>query len=261
MPRFAMVVEYNGEAYCGWQRQKSQSSVQETIENAIRKLEGDLPHITAAGRTDTGVHALGQVIHFDLKKDWSPQTLKAAINANLRPSRIAVLKTSEVDEDFHSRFSAVERTYLYRVIVRSSPLVFENGLAWHIYKDLDLTGMTKGATYLMGKHDFTTFRSAHCQALSPVKTMNNIQIDSCMRSSGKEYEFILEAPSFLHKQVRSIVGTLVKVGMKNLGPRDVKTILEARNRQECGPLAPPEGLYLKKVTYDPDPFSGTETSK
>ncbi|MCY4186572.1 MAG: tRNA pseudouridine(38-40) synthase TruA [Rhodobacteraceae bacterium] len=261
MPRFAMLVEYNGEAYCGWQRQKAQSSVQETIENAIRKLEGDLPHITAAGRTDTGVHALGQVIHFDLKKDWLPQTLIAAINANLRPSRIAVLKASEVAEDFHARFSAVKRTYLYRVIVRSSPLVFESGLAFQIYKDLDLADMIKGASHLMGKHDFTTFRSAHCQALSPVKTMNNIQIDNILSPSGKEYEFILEAPSFLHKQVRSIVGTLIKVGMKNLDPDDVKTILEARNRQECGPLAPPKGLYLKKVTYDHDPFSGIAKSK
>ena len=255
MPRFALIVEYNGSDYCGWQRQKSLPTVQETIENSIRKLEPDLSHITAAGRTDTGVHALGQVIHFDLKKDWGPQTLVAAINANLRPAKIAVLKSRKVESDFHARFSAVKRTYLYRAIVRSSPLVFEKGFAWHIYKELDIEAMSQGASHLLGNHDFTSFRSTHCQALSPVKTLDKIQIDSTLKSNGKEYTFILEAQSFLHKQVRSIVGTLIRVGMGNLVPLDMKKILVAKDRQTCGPLAPPEGLYLKEVSYDPDPFS------
>lgn len=260
MPRFALVVEYNGSDYCGWQRQKSLLTVQETIENSIRKMEPDLTHITAAGRTDTGVHALGQVIHFDLKKDWPQQTLVAAINANLRPARIAVLKSRKVDSDFHARFSAVKRTYLYRAIVRSTPLVFEKGFAWQVYKDLDIKAMSNGASHLIGNHDFTTFRSTHCQAMSPIKTLNNIQIDSRIGPSGKEYNFILEAPSFLHKQVRSIVGTLIRVGMGNLEPLDIKRILTARDRKECEPLAPPEGLFLKKVSYDPDPFSDVQTT-
>ena len=255
MPRFALVVEYNGSDYCGWQRQKSLLTVQETIENSIRKLEPDLSHVTAAGRTDTGVHALGQVIHFELKKDWAPQTLIAAINANLRPAKIAVLKSRKVESDFHARFTAVKRTYLYRAIVRSSPLVFEKGFAWHIYKELDIEAMSQGASHLLGNHDFTSFRSSHCQALSPIKTLDTIYIDSSLKPSGKEYTFILKAQSFLHKQVRSIVGTLIQVGMGNLAPLDMKKILVAKDRQACGPLAPPVGLYLKEVSYDPDPFS------
>ncbi len=259
MPRFALILEYNGSDYCGWQRQKALLTVQDAIENSIRKLEPDFSHITAAGRTDTGVHALGQVIHFDLCKDWSSQTLVAAINSHLRPAKIAILKSTKVGEDFHARFSAVKRTYLYRVIVRSSPLVFEKGFAWHIYKDIDLEAMTQGASHLIGKHDFTTFRSSHCQALSPVKTLHKIHIDCHMKPLGKEYNIILEAPSFLHKQVRSIVGTLIRIGMGNLAPQNMKKILEAKDRKACGPLAPPEGLYLKEITYNPDPFAVSQT--
>ncbi len=255
MSRFALVLEYNGSDYCGWQRQKLQPSVQEAIENAICKLEPDFSHVNAAGRTDTGVHAMGQVIHFDMNKDWSSQTLLKAINSQLRPAKIAVLKSTKVDSDFHARFSAIKRTYLYKVIIRSSPLVFKRGLAWQIYKDLDMDAMTQGASFLVGHHDFTSFRSTHCQALSPVKTLDKLQIQDELLSSGKQYNFTLEAPSFLHKQVRSMVGTLVSVGLGNLAPRNIKQILVAKDRSKCGPLAPPHGLYLKEVCYNPDPFA------
>ena len=261
MPRFASIVEYNGSDYCGWQRQKSLPSVQETIEKSIRNLEPDLSHITAAGRTDTGVHARGQVIHFDLNKDRSEQTLVAAINANLRPAKIAVLSTRKVPSDFHARFSATKRIYIYRAIVRSTPLVFERGFACHIYRNLDIKAMSQGASHLIGKHDFTSFRSTHCQALSPIKTLDELLIDWQQQPSGKEYIFMLAAKSFLHKQVRSIVGTLIQIGLGKLEPLAMKDILAARDHKACGTLAPPEGLYLKEVCYDPNPFLPTPSTK
>lgn len=255
MPRYAIKVEYHGGPFSGWQRQSGQPSVQEAIETALKKLEPDAPGIAAAGRTDAGVHATGQVAHADLAKDWDPFRLSEALNFHLKPAPVAILKAARVEDDFHARFSAVERRYLFRLISRRAPLTHDAGLAWRVLSPLDAEAMREGAGHLVGHHDFTTFRSTICQAKSPVKTLDEITITEHEIPHGTEYRFLLRARSFLHNQVRSIVGTLERVGACAWNPEDVAAALDARDRAACGPVSPPQGLYLTGVRYDRDPFA------
>lgn len=257
MPRFALKIEYDGGPFAGWQRQSAQPSVQAAIEEAIRKIDPAGPPVTGAGRTDAGVHATGQVAHCDLAREWDPFRLAEALNAHLRPAPVAVLAASRVPDDFHARFSAVERRYLFRLLQRRAPLTHERGLVWKVLNPLDVVPMRQAAAYLTGNHDFTTFRSTFCQAASPVKTIDEITVESIPLPHGTEYRFHLRARSFLHNQVRSIVGTLERVGAGAWTPDDVKRALEARDRAACGPVCPPEGLYLAKVSYPDDPFPGS----
>ena len=255
MPRYALKIEYDGAPFVGWQRQQSQVSVQGSIEKALSNLENKEHAITGAGRTDAGVHAKCQVAHCDLEKDWEPFRLSEALNFHLRPLPIAVIDCALVDKDWHARFSALERQYLFRILVRRAPSTHEAGLVWQIGHSLDLSKMVEASKYLLGKHDFTTFRSSMCQAKSPIKTLDEIKIDRIEGWSGDEFRFQLRARSFLHNQVRSFVGTLERVGAGSWNPVDVKKALEAKDRSACGPVSPPHGLYLTDVVYEPNPFT------
>ena len=254
MPRFALKIEYHGAPFAGWQRQANPPSVQQAVETALRRLQPDAPAIAAAGRTDAGVHATGQVAHCDLARDWDPFRLAQALNWHLKPQPVAVVAAARVADDFHARFSATERRYLFRIIARRAPVTHEAGLVWQVLKPLDLPAMRQGAACLVGHHDFTTFRSALCQSASPVKTLDGIGIDAVALAHGWEYRFHLRARSFLHNQVRSIVGTLERVGTGSWAPEDVGRALAARDRAACGPVSPPQGLYLTGVAYEADPF-------
>ncbi|MDM8168575.1 tRNA pseudouridine(38-40) synthase TruA [Roseovarius sp.] len=255
MPRYALKVEYNGAPFAGWQRQADQPSVQGAIETALDRLEPGPHTVAAAGRTDAGVHALGQVAHCDLAKDWDPFRLSEALNYHLKPQPVAILACARVDDDWHARFSATERRYLFRLLMRRAPATHDKGLVWHVRNPLDLDSMREGAAHLIGHHDFTTFRSTICQAKSPVKTLDEITIEPATGLSGPEFHFRLRARSFLHNQVRSIVGTLERVGAGAWAPADVATALAARDRAACGPVCPPHGLYLAEVRYPDDPFA------
>ncbi len=255
MPRYALRIDYHGGAFAGWQRQSGQPSVQETLEQAIRRLEPDAPGIAAAGRTDAGVHATGQVAHCDLARDWDPFRLSEALNWHLKPAAIAILAAARVPDTFHARFSAVERRYLFRILCRRAPLTHDAGLAWHLRIPLDVAAMRAGAAHLIGQHDFTTFRSALCQARSPVKTLDEVAVAAHPVPGGAEIRFQLRARSFLHNQVRSIVGTLERVGAGAWPPDRVREALDARSRSACGPVCPPDGLYLTGVGYPSDPFA------
>jgi tRNA pseudouridine38-40 synthase len=254
MPRYALKIEYDGSPFVGWQRQRSQVSVQGSIETALSKLENKEHKIAGAGRTDAGVHARSQVAHCDLDKEWQPFRLSEALNFHLRPLPIAVIDCALVNSDWHARFSALERKYLFRLLVRRAPSTHEAGLVWQIGHSLDLSKMLEASKYLLGKHDFTTFRSSMCQAKSPVKTLDELKIDRITGWSGDEFRFQLRARSFLHNQVRSFVGTLERVGAGSWSPFDVKKALEAKDRSACGPVSPPQGLYLTDVVYETDPF-------
>ena len=255
MPRYALKIEYDGAPFVGWQRQQSQISVQGSIEKALLNLENKEHAIAGAGRTDAGVHAKCQVAHCDLDKEWEPFRLSEALNFHLRPLPIAVIDCALVDKDWHARFSALERKYLFRLLVRRAPSTHEAGLVWQIRHSLDLSKMIEASKYLLGKHDFTTFRSSICQAKSPIKTLDEIKIDRIEGWSGTEFRFQLRARSFLHNQVRSFVGTLERVGAGSWNPVDVKKALEAKDRSACGPVSPPHGLYLTDVVYEPNPFT------
>ncbi len=256
MPRYALMIEYNGAPFQGWQRQSAtQPSVQATVEAALTRLEPGPHQIAAAGRTDAGVHATGQVAHCDLTRDWDPFRLSEALNAHLRPAPVAILNCARVADDFHARFSARERRYLFRLVSRRAPPALDRGLVWQVLNPLDIDAMRAGAAHLIGKHDFTTFRSALCQAASPVKTLDEITITHHSVPGGTEYTFTLRARSFLHNQVRSIVGTLERVGSGKWPPGQVKTALDARDRTACGPVCPPQGLYMTGVGYPVDPFA------
>ena len=258
MPRYAILIEYDGAPFHGWQRQPGgQPSVQGAIEAALARLQAGAHTINGAGRTDTGVHATGQVATFDLIKDWDPFTLAQAMNWHLRPAPVAILMARVVADDFHARFSALERRYLFRLVARRAPLTHDKGLVWQVLSPLDLGAMQAGAAHLVGRHDFTTFRSSICQAKSPVKTLDAITITRHPYVEGVEYRFSVRARSFLHNQVRSIVGTLERVGAGVWRPDDVQTALEARNRVACGPVCPPQGLYLTHVGY-PDAVFGAQ---
>ncbi|MBX3530592.1 MAG: tRNA pseudouridine(38-40) synthase TruA [Rhizobiaceae bacterium] len=247
MPRYRLDVEYDGTAYAGWQRQAGQHSVQAAIEQAISAFSSEGVGIRGAGRTDAGVHATGQVAHVDLARDWPDDTVRDAVNAHLVAAGEAVSITAagRVPDDFDARFSATARHYLYRILNRRSPPALEKDRVWHVQKRLDADAMHAAAQVLVGKHDFTTFRSVQCQAKSPVKTLDRFEV----ASHGDLIEVRASARSFLHNQVRSMVGTIKRVGEGAWTPADVRTALEAADRAACGPVAPPQGLYLVKVDY------------
>ena len=229
--------------------------MQGAVEAALARLQPGAHTINGAGRTDTGVHATGQVATFDLVKDWDPFTLAEALNWHLKPAPVVILAARVVADDFHARFSAVERRYLFRLVARRAPVTHDKGLVWQVLTPLDPGAMQQAAVHLVGQHDFTTFRSSLCQAKSPVKTLDEITITQHPYVGGVEYRFALRARSFLHNQVRSIVGTLERVGSRAWQPGDVKTALAARNRTDCGPVCPPQGLYLTGVGYRVDVFA------
>ncbi|MGP6088243.1 tRNA pseudouridine(38-40) synthase TruA [Antarctobacter jejuensis] len=255
MPRYALLVEYDGRPFAGWQRQADQPSVQAAIEVALARLEPGAHTIAAAGRTDAGVHARGQVAHCDMAKEWEPFRLSEALNYHLKPAPVAIRAAAAVDHDWHARFSAVERRYLFRLLMRRAPVTLEAGQVWRVNHPLDVEAMRAGAAHLLGRQDFTTFRSVMCQAKSPVKTMDEITIEKVEGLAGPEVHFYLRARSFLHNQVRSIVGTLERVGAGAWAPDRVGTALAARDRAACGPVCPPGGLSLMGVGYPDDPFS------
>ncbi|MEM5521930.1 tRNA pseudouridine(38-40) synthase TruA [Sulfitobacter sp. AS59] len=256
MYRYALKIEYHGAPFHGWQRQNDVPSVQGVIEAALAKIEPRDHNIAAAGRTDKGVHAIAQVAHCDMERDWTPFRLAEALNYHMKPNPVAIVDCVQVDDTFHARFSAQERRYLFRILVRRAPVALQAGLVWNVKKPLDLDAMREGASHLLGKHDFTTFRSTICQSVTPVKTVDRLEMTWVDTPMGPEVHFDVRARSFLHNQVRSFVGTLERVGAGSLRPEDVKTMLEARDRQACGPVSPPHGLYLSHVGYPVDPFAG-----
>ena len=255
MPRFALKIEYHGAPFVGWQRQVNLPSVQGAIETALAKLEPRDHTIAAAGRTDAGVHALAQVAHCDMTGDWQAFRLSEALNYHLKPQPVAITACTAVEDDFHARFSALERRYLFRILSRRAPATHQEGLVWQVKHDLDETAMQDAADILVGKHDFTTFRSTICQAESPIKTLDHLRVSRVETPGGTEFHFDVRARSFLHNQVRSFVGTLERVGAGSWTPQDVQAALEARDRAACGPVCPPQGLYLAHVTYPADPFA------
>jgi len=259
--RYALKIEYDGGPFSGWQRQKNHPSVQQAVEDALRKLEADAPGIAAAGRTDAGVHALGQVAHCDLRKDWEPFRLGEALNHHLKPLPVAVVAVAKTRKDFHARFSAIQRRYMFRLVSRRAPVVLDRGRVWQVPRRLHVAAMQAAADMLVGRHDFTTFRAAECQADSPVKTLDSFEIEESPYPHGWEVRFHLRARSFLHNQVRSFVGTLERVGAGAWPPERVGEALRARDRAACGPVAPPHGLYLAGVRYETDPFIGGDNAE
>jgi len=245
MPRYRLTVEYEGSPFSGWQRQDNAPSVQEALEDAVYDLSAERVTVTGAGRTDAGVHARGQVAHFDLEKEFSPDTIRDALNAHLRPRPIAVVEAAIAAEDFHARFSATMRHYEYRILCRRAPPALDRGFVWHVERKLDADAMHGAAQALVGQHDFTTFRSVQCQAKSPVKTLDRLDVST----RGEEIAVYARARSFLHHQVRSIVGSLKLVGEGKWSASDLRRALNARDRGACGPVAPSEGLTLLKVDY------------
>ncbi|MBP7241388.1 tRNA pseudouridine(38-40) synthase TruA [Amaricoccus sp.] len=254
MPRYALRVEYDGGPFAGWQRQAVATSVQGALEAAVARIEPGGAAVFGAGRTDAGVHAEGQVAHVDLGRHWEPARLAAALNAHLRPQPVAVTAAAAAGARFHARFDAVERTYVYRIVARAAPLALERGRAWRVARPLDVAALREAAAFLVGRHDFTTFRSSICQAASPEKTLDEASVEALPYPGGMEYRFRLRARSFLHNQVRSIVGTLERVGAGAWTPGRVRDALAARDRAACGPVAPPDGLCLTAVRYPVDPF-------
>jgi len=254
MPRYALKIEYHGAPFVGWQRQITLKSVQGTIEDALAKLEPRVHNIAAAGRTDAGVHALAQVAHCDMDADWEPFRLSEALNYHVQPAPVAIVGCVRMPDDWHARFSALERTYEFRLLMRRGPATHQKGLVWQVKHALDVETMQAGAQILLGKHDFTTFRSTICQAQTPVKTLDVLDVTQVETPWGPEIKFTVQARSFLHNQVRSFVGTLERVGAGSWTPADVRSALDARDRAACGPVCPPQGLYLAGVRYAEDPF-------
>lgn len=249
MTRYRLDIEYDGRPFQGWQRQADVPSVQQVLEQAAAELD-DAP-VTAhtAGRTDTGVHALGQVAHIDLQIARPADKLADALNYHMRPNPVAILRAEEVDESFHARFSATARYYRYTIINRRADLTVDKGLAWRVAQPLDAESMNAGAQHLTGHHDFTTFRDSQCQARSPMRTLDTITVERV----GERVEITCSARAFLHRQVRSMVGSLVEVGRGRREPAWIGDILAAAERAACGPVAPPDGLYLTGVDYGPRP--------
>ncbi|MCB1377005.1 MAG: tRNA pseudouridine(38-40) synthase TruA [Alphaproteobacteria bacterium] len=245
MPRYRLTIEYDGQPFVGWQFQAQGHSVQGVLEKAVAQINGSPATVHGAGRTDAGVHALGQVAHVDLVRAWDPFVLRNALNANVRPHPVSVLDVQDVGEDFHARFSASGRHYLYRILNRRSPPALDRSKVWWLPMDLESEAMHEAAQCLVGKHDFSTFRAAQCQAASPVKTLDRCDV----ARYGELIEIRCDARSFLHNQVRSIVGSLKLVGEGKWRRRDLELALAARDRARCGPVAPPDGLYLLKVDY------------
>ena len=245
MPRYKLIVEYDGTPFVGWQKQDNGISVQAVIEDAVRKFSGETVKATGAGRTDAGVHALGQVAHVDLKKDWTPNRVREALNYHVQPHPVTICKVELVGDEFHARLSARRRVYLYRILNRRAPPALDLHRVWHVGKALDAEAMHDAAQLLVGKHDFTTFRASLCQAKSPVKTLDRLDV----MQAGEEIHVHAEARSFLHHQVRNMVGTLKLVGEGKWTGKQVASALAARDRRKGGPTAPADGLYLVEVTY------------
>lgn len=249
MPRFKLILEYDGAPFVGWQRQENGPSVQEAMEQAIFAMTGERVVAHGAGRTDAGVHATGQVVHVDLSRDWAPFRLSEGLNAHCfapsLPRALAVRKAERVADDFDARHSATARHYLYRIANRRAPLTFQRGLFWRVKQDLDAGAMAEAAKTLLGRHDFSTFRDSQCQATSPVRTLDRIDV----RREGETLLFEVGARSFLHRQVRSMVGSLVDVGSGRWSAADLKAALDSRDRARCGQVAPAHGLCLARVDY------------
>lgn len=245
MTRYKLVIEYDGHDFVGWQRQDNGPSVQATLEEAVRGFCGEAVTAHAAGRTDAGVHALGQVAHVDLDKDTTADTLRDALNAHLKPAPVAILSAEAVDEDFHARFSATERAYLYRIVNRRAPPALDRGRVWFVPVPLDAAAMHTAGQVLIGHHDFTSFRSSECQSASPVKTLDHLDVTR----EGDEIRIRTRARSFLHNQVRIMAGTLKLVGTGKWSSADLERALAARDRAAAGQTAPPHGLYFLGATY------------
>jgi tRNA pseudouridine38-40 synthase len=245
MPRYRLDLEYDGRPYKGFQAQGELPTVQASIERAVKAFCGESVRLQAAGRTDTGVHAMHQVVHIDLVRGWRSEVVRDAMNAHLVPEPIAVTGASLAPEDFHARFSAKSRRYLYRIINRMAPPSLEKGRVWHVKKPLDEAAMAEAATALLGHHDFTTFRDVDCQAKSAMKTLDEARV----WREGEEVRLSFAARSFLHRQVRSMTGSLAEVGAGRWTVRDLAAALDAKDRARCGPVAPAEGLYLAAVEY------------
>jgi tRNA pseudouridine38-40 synthase len=245
MPRYKLIVEYDGAPFSGWQIQADRKTVQGTLIAAVEALSGEKVQLQGAGRTDAGVHARAQVAHVDLAKDWDADTVRDALNAHLRPHPVAILSAEKAAAEFNARSSAIKRHYLYRILNRRADLTLDLGHAWRVPRPLDTAAMHAAAQRLVGKHDFTTFRSTECQANSPVKTLDRLDVER----HGDEVKVLASARSFLHNQVRSMVGSLVVVGDGRWNADDLQHALDARDRTACGQVAPPDGLYLMKVDY------------
>jgi tRNA pseudouridine38-40 synthase len=245
MPRYKLTLEYDGTPYVGWQAQDNGASIQGALTDAIAAFAAEGAAVRGAGRTDAGVHALGQVAHVDLTKQWDTDTVRDAINFHLRPQPIAVLTAEQVADDFDARFSAIKRHYLYRIVNRRADLTLEANRVWRVPRPLDAAAMHEAAQSLIGRHDFTTFRAAECQAKSPVKTLDRLAV----LRDGEEIRIETSARSFLHHQVRSMVGSLIHVGESKWSVGDLEAALAARDRARCGQVAPPHGLYLVRVEY------------
>lgn len=245
MPRYKATIEYDGTPYVGWQFQDNGLSVQEVIEQALYQFCGERTPVAAAGRTDSGVHALGQVIHFDLARDHPVDAVMGAINFHSKPARVTVLRVEAVAPDFHARFQATSRHYLYRILNRPAPPALNREYVWHVATPLDVEMMRAGAARLIGRHDFSSFRAARCQAKSPVKTLDRLEVEQ----DGPEIRITIQARSFLHNQVRIMVGALRLAGEGKWSPDDVTAALEARDRAHGAPTVPPHGLYLARVDY------------
>jgi len=245
MPRYALTIEYDGGPFVGWQRQLNGASIQARLEDAVFAVNGARVVVHGAGRTDAGVHALGQVAHVDLVKDWPCDRLRDALNAHLKPDPIAICHVESVSLAFEARFSAIRRHYRYLIDNRRAPLTLTLGRAWHVKWSLDAQAMHEAAQSLLGRHDFTTFRASECQASSPIRTLERLDV----RRSGERIEIDVSARSFLHNQVRSIAGSLEHVGSGKWCPADLIAALDARDRKRCGQVAPPQGLYLMAVDY------------
>ncbi|MFG1424765.1 tRNA pseudouridine(38-40) synthase TruA [Roseixanthobacter glucoisosaccharinicivorans] len=245
MPRYKLTIEYDGTAFAGWQVQANLPTVQGVLMDAVERLTGTRTHVAGAGRTDAGVHATGQVAHMDLARDWRTDVVRDALTAHLRPHPVAVLTAERVADDFDARFSATKRHYLYRIVNRRPDLALERDRAWRIPQKLDAQAMHVAAQRLLGKHDFTTFRAAECQAASPVKTLDQLDVERI----GAEIRVTTSARSFLHHQVRSMVGSLLRVGEGRWSAADLADALAACDRRRCGPMAPAAGLYLAAVSY------------
>ena len=245
MTRWRLTIEYDGGPFMGWQRQEHGPSVQQTLEEALHRMTGEKSAFTAAGRTDAGVHALAMSAHADIERPLTAHRLREGLNALVRPHPISVLDVETVEDDWHARFSCVGRRYLYRILNRRAPPALERGKLWHIALPLELEAMHEGAAHLIGRHDFTTFRSAQCQSDSPVKTLDRLEVSR----TGDEIHVTAAARSFLHHQVRSMVGCLALVGRGQWRPKEIKEALEARDRAALGFNAPPQGLYFTKAIY------------
>ena len=247
MPRYKLTIEYDGTGLVGWQRQATGQSVQELLEHAVRLYCGGDTTVHGAGRTDAGVHALGMTAHLDLPRADAPEKIRGALNHHMRPARVSVLSAEPVGDDFDARRSAKSRVYVYRILNRRAPPMLDKNRVWHVAPPLDADGMAEAAQLLLGRHDFSTFRDSLCQAKSPIKTLDRLTI----ARSGNEIRVTAQARSFLHHQVRNMVGTLKLVGSGQWEPDDVAAALAARARSAAGPTAPPEGLYLTAVGYEP----------